>query len=215
VLTSEWRLVKPKKGIGELYRIREDPAQQKDVATQYPDVIKKLESDYSRHWDALNINRALERPVLSEHATLRLSSDITRDNSPITQQAVRKAMAVKNPMWLLEVSAPGRFRFEVRRWPREVEIPMTAGLPPTKDPEIEYIGHRTWRIDVPGVALDLARAQLKLSGLQPLTQDVSKGAQGVVFDVDLTAGPVDLEAWFIQSNGKRLGAYYVYAERLK
>ena len=92
---------------------------------------------------------------------------------------------------------------------------MTAGLPPAHDPDIEYIGHDSWRIDVPGAALDIAEVQLELSNRPPITEKVPAGARGVSFDVDVEGGAVDLQAWFIDSNGRRMGAYYVYAEQLQ
>jgi len=219
VLTSDWRLVRRwnRKTRGthpaELYRIREDRAQTNDVAADHPEVVKELESAYSDHWDSLRLDRPLERPILSRNATLRLSTDITRDGCSITQQSIRKGQRLQ-PLWALEVLAPGRFRFEARRWPREVTVPMTAGLPPAHDPDIEYIGHDSWKLSVPGVALDIAEVQLELSNRPALTKKVPAGAQGVTFDVDLEAGPLNLQAWLIESNGERMGAYYVYAEQL-
>ena len=141
-----------------------------------------------------------------------MSPDITNSGNPITQQAVRQARPV-NPIWLLQVERPGRFRFEVRRWPREVTAGLCEALPATTDPEIEYIGHKAYRIDVPGVALDIARVELMLNQ-EKLTKEVTHGAQGVSFDVDLPVGPVDVEAWFMGTGGKRMGAYFVYAEQL-
>jgi len=35
------------------------------------------------------------------------------------------------------------------------------------------------------------------------------------FDVDLPIGPVDVEAWLIDPDGKRMGAYFVYAEQFQ
>ena len=45
---------------------------------------------------------------------------------------------------------------------------MTAGLPPADDPDIEYVGHSSWRLEVPGVALEIAEVQLELlKGVSP------------------------------------------------
>ncbi len=215
VMTKDWRMIIPEKGKQELYKIREDRSQKHDVAGDYRQVVKKLLSDYDTHWDSLDIHRPLERPIISKNATLRLSSDITAGSSPGTQNLVRRAKKpIKEPRWLLEAKAPGRYRFEVRRWPREANAAMTAALAPTKDPDIEYIGNSTYKIDVPGVALDIEQVELKLSGMKTLTRKVAPGAKSVQFDVDLPAGPVDIEAWFIKSNKKRLGAYYVYVEQI-
>jgi len=212
-MTAKWRLIMKKPGQNELYKITEDRSQSHDVAAQYPEVVSKLLNDYDAHWDSLDIHRPLQRPVLSRQATIRLSSDITRDGNPITQQAVRKALPVKS-IWLLEAGEAGRYRFEVRRWPREAAAAMTAELAPTKDPDIEYIGADTWRIDVPGKALDIKVVELKLSGHETVTKKVPEDAQSVVFDAILTEGPVDLEANYIMGDGKRMGAYYVYAWKI-
>ena len=56
--------------------------------------------------------------------------------------------------------------------------------------------------------------ELKLTGKKPLTKNVTPDAQSVQFDIDLPAGPVDIEAWFTLSDGNRLGAYFVYVEEL-
>lgn len=213
VMTQDWRLIIPKPGKHELYKITEDRAQKNDVATDNPDVVKKLLADYDSHWTSLDPERPLQRVIISKNATIRLSSDITAGGNPITQQAVRKAKPIK-PLWLLEAKAPGRYRIEVRRWPREANAAMTAAIPASSDPDIEYVGEDSYRIDVPGVALDIAQVELKLSGMKPLTQKVAPAAMSVQFDIDLPAGPLDIEAWFIKTDGKRMGAYFVYIEQL-
>lgn len=38
--------------------------------------------------------------------------------------------------------------------------------------------------------------------------------EGVVFKLELEAGPIDIEAWLIDSEGERMGAYFVYAEQI-
>ncbi len=49
--------------------------------------------------------------------------------------------------------------------------------------------------------------------MKTLSKKVAPDAKSVKFDVDLPAGPVDIEAWFIQRDGQRLGAYFVYVEQ--
>jgi hypothetical protein len=218
VLTSEWRMIRDQKSnkvSPELYKITEDRGQKKNVATKYPGKVKELEKAYSDFWDEIGLNaKPLERPDLCKHAIVKLSSDITRNSRGIiTQLGVRNGQRVK-PLWIVNVTEAGRYRFEIRRWPREVTVPMTAGLAPASSPDIEYIGHKWWRIDVPGKALDIAKVTLELSNGVNLTENVAKDAEGVMFDVDLKPGPLDIQAWMIGSSGKRMGAYYVYAEKV-
>ena len=67
---------------------------------------------------------------------------------------------------------------------------------------------------MPGIALDIERVELKLSGLETLTRKVAPNAKSVTFEIDLPAGPVDLEAWFVLGSGKQQGAYFVYVEQV-
>ena len=220
VLTSEWRLIKNWNGKkkaddpAELYKIREDRGQKTDVAALYPDVVKELEAQYSAHWDGLGFEKPLELPILSSKAELRLSTDIARDGGQITQQAVRKGEIIM-PLWAVKVGEAGHYRFEVCRWPREADAAMTTGLPPASDPDIAYIGHATWKLDVPGVALDVAEVELKLSGQKVLAKRVAEGDKSTIFELDLNPGPLDIEATMILSDGKRMGAYFVYAKKVE
>jgi len=213
VLTPEWRMIQEKPGgKTELYRIREDRAQERNVAEEYPETVTALKAKYDAHWKALDTRDIMERPIMAKGQEMRLTPDITNAGNPITQQAIRQGRPF-TPVWLLEVPADGRYRFEVRRWPRGVEAAMSDPIPPTTDPDIEYIGHKTYRIDVPGVALDVAKVELTLSG-RATEKPVKKDAASVTFDVDLPKGNVDVEAWLISSDGKRQGAYFVYARQM-
>jgi arylsulfatase A-like enzyme len=213
IMTSAWRLIMVKPDKFELYRIKEDRGQKTDVAAEYPDVVERLLKGYDEHWSSLRLDRPLERPVMSRHATLRLSSDLAVDRARIEQRAVRQGVAMQLK-WLLEAAEKGRYRLEVRRWPREADAAMTAGLPPAGDPDLEYIGRTGWKTDIPGVALEIEEVELKLSGRKTLRKRVTPVAKRIVFEVDLDDGEVDLEAWFVLKGGKRIGAYFVYADQI-
>ena len=58
------------------------------------------------------------------------------------------------------------------------------------------------------------QAQLKLSGRGPVTRELARDAEKMVFDVELEEGPLDVEALVIQRGGKTTGAYYVYAWKI-
>jgi arylsulfatase B len=212
-ITSEWRLVNESPGNIALYRIHEDRGQKNDVAAQYPKVVESLIAKYDAHWQTLDTSDIKERPVVARGQTIRLTNDITNAENPITQQAVRLGEPIK-PFWLLELPEAGKYHFEVRRWPRGVDAAMTDGIGPTTDPEIEYIGHRRYRIDVPGKALDITKVELKLSNHDDVTKKIDLDARSVQFELELPAGPVDIEAWLIGPDGKRQGAYFVYVEQL-
>jgi arylsulfatase len=210
VLTSRWRLVNGAK----LYDIRQDPAQEHDIADEHPEVVQSLRRAYDQHWAELGLEEHRpERPAVGGPGSpaLRLTADLTRNGNFIWQQAVRKGENLVSPVWLVEVERPGRYRFELRRWPREADHPMTAALPPNGDDGLIYCGHANSTTAVPGKALPIASVELRLSTGQVLREPVPAGARSLSFEVALPAGPLDIEAWFLDPQGQRLtGAYYVY-----
>ena len=213
VLTPEWRMIQEKpEGKPQLYSIREDRGQERDIAVKHPETVAALRAKYDAHWKSLDTSDRMQRPVMAKGQTMRLTPDITNAGNSITQQAIRQGKPIK-PIWLLEAPVAGRYRFEVRRWPQGVEAAMCDPIPPATDPDIEYIGHKTYRVDVPGKALDVARVELALSGRSQV-QDVTAQTRYARFDVDLPAGDVDVEAWLVLSDGTRMGAYFVYAEQM-
>jgi len=212
VMTSKWRLINGK----ELYEIRQDRAQQHDVAAKHPEVVEMLRDAYDEHWAELAWDEhPPERPVLGGPGspTLRLTPDLTQNGNFIWQHAVREGRRLEPPVWLLDVERAGEYRFELRRWPREVDRPMTAPLPPNHDDGLIYCGHANSTTAVPGKAMPIASVELRLSTGSVLRAPVPPDARSVSFDVELPAGPLDVEAWLLDHRGERLtGAYYVYAE---
>ena len=69
-------------------------------------------------------------------------------------------------------------------------------------------------LDVPGVALEVKGVELTLSDRVALSKDVEPGAGAVTFDVDLPASDLELQARLILADGKKTGAYYVYARKI-
>jgi arylsulfatase len=110
----------------------------------------------------------------------------------------------RNSHWNLEVARDGEYVFELRRWPREADIPLRAGVPPFKGidsglPE--------------GKALPIAKAKLKVGDVE-MTLPVTADDKLVRFSVPLKKGDVQAQTWFYDDAGKELcGAYYVYVER--
>ena len=211
VMTSQWRLVNGK----ELYDITKDRSQQHEVAAKHPDVVRRLREAYDRHWTELAFDEhLLERPQIGPGTpTLRLTPDLTQNGNFIWQQDVRQGKSLRPPVWLLDVTQSGEYRFELRRWPREVDQAMTVGLPAHHDEDLVYCGHAGSTTAVPGTALPIASVELRFSTGQVLRSRVAPSATSVSFSVELLAGPLDIEAWLLDAQGERLtGAYYVYAE---
>ena len=117
------------------------------------------------------------------------------------QGHVRQGL-VCNGYWAIEIAEAGEYAFELRRWPKEEDKPLTAGIPG----EIIDWYHG-------GNALNLKTARLRV-GDQEATQSIDPEAEGVTFTFRLTAGEMQLRTFLTDDTGESIGAYYVYVTKV-
>jgi hypothetical protein len=102
------------------------------------------------------------------------------------------------------VEQPGEYEIELRRWPAEADLRITASAPAHQGKLASYVA---------GKALPIATARLKVAGIDR-TQAVAPDDKAAVFHVTLPVGLTTLQTWFYTGAGDELcGAYYVYAKR--
>ena len=106
-----------------------------------------------------------------------------------------------NGYWAIEIAEDGEYAFELRRWPKEEDKPITAGIP--GEPINLYNG---------GKALDLKTARIRV-GDQEQTQAIDPDAKGVTFTFALNAGETQLQTYLTDDDGFSVGAYYIYVTR--
>jgi hypothetical protein len=100
------------------------------------------------------------------------------------------------------VSEAGRYRIELRRWPRIVDAAITGPLPPLVG---KFVRHP------PGKALPVASMRLQV-GKREWTKEVGPDDKAVIFDVELeSADAAPLTARMLDAQGKEIAdAFYVY-----
>jgi arylsulfatase A-like enzyme len=207
VMTRDWRLVHGK----ELYDIKADPGQEHDVSAQHPDVVRRLREAQERWWEEV-MPRATEYAPISlgadaENPTRLGAMDVLGD---VAWNQNQVASAQKScGTWTVKIEEPGRYRFALRRWPGELDLPLDAGISQdVADRLAPYQEHTNPRTIHP------VRARLALFEREHAA-DVTPGQREVVFELDLPqAGDTRLDAWFADARGEEQGAYYVYVERL-
>lgn len=210
VMSSQWRLVNGK----QLYDIKQDPGQQKNVADEHPEVVKRMSDFYEAWWQellptfkqdaAIYLGHAAENP-----ARLTCHDWITTGSTPWNQSHVRRAVtgARNTGFWNVHVAAAGDYEIRLRRWPEETGKPIGAALPPGDDvPGVK--AYRTAR----GVAIKPNKATLSVGGVAK-SQRVDPAAEEAIFQVQLKEGRTRLTALFDTDDGKTYGAYYVYVRR--
>ena len=207
MITRRWRLI----GGTELYDIRADPGQQHDLAGRHPDVVEHLRAAHERWWAEI-------RPALDEHCPISLGNgaenptrltamDVLGD---VAWHQVHVLMAQKSTgRWAVDVEREGTYRFSLRRWPEELDLPIDADCGPA-----ELQRHISYRPDAVCRTLSPTAARLKLFG-RVQTAGVDPGAKETTFHVRVDrTGATELEAWFADDAGESQGAYYVYVERV-
>lgn len=202
VLWRRWRLIQDK----ELFDLATDCAQKTNVIGKHPDVVAKMRAEYARWW-------ARVAPVVNEFSAVTLGADAENplllspcdwaDSFFDQSQQVREGLR-RNGVWHVVVDRAGEYTFELRRWPREADAAIRAGLPAVKHSDGVFPS---------GVALPIAQARLKI-GAHDERRAVAAADKAVMFTVRLEAGRTQLQTWFEDAAGHAVcGAYYVYVER--
>lgn len=187
VMTEQWRLVDGK----ELYHIKTDPGQTRNVADQNYEVVKALKAKYEDWWKTLEprfgeygwivLGTRAENPArLTAHDWhVKNTSDI-----PWNQTHVKKGLK-SNGYWMVDFSKSGRYEFTLRQRPAAANHPIDG----TK--ASVWVGNLEFSVEVP------------------------EGAASVKITMNLEAGRKRMQTEFsgLKDGGKR-GAYYVSVRHL-
>ena len=211
VMTSRWRLVNG----SELYDIKQDPAQENDVARARPDVVARLSTFYEAWWaelkptfdqvPAIFLGHPRENPV-------RLTSHdwIAKDTTPWNQSLVRRASERHSApgYWNVNVVGAGRYEIRLRRWPEEADAAIDAPLPPA--PNVP--GESPFRAS-PGNAVAAVTASVRV-GATTAETPVEPGTKAVTVRLTLPAGRARMSASFTTRDGNAVGAFYADVRKL-
>jgi arylsulfatase A-like enzyme len=203
VMWQKWRLVHG----NELYDLTTDPGQKTNVAAKRPDVVKRLKDHYDGWWKEVEPLTEDFVPVIvgaDEENPVRLSSadwaKVYCDNMNDLRTGRNK-----NGPWHIQAAKDGEYEIALRRWPKEADAAMSAGVPEFKAKDGGLPA---------GVALPVAKARLKIASLDE-TKPVAATDKEVMFRVRLKAGEkLPMQTWLYDASGKELcGAYFAYVRR--
>lgn len=111
--------------------------------------------------------------------------------------------------WPVDVQSAGKYRIELRRWPKEVDAAIHVNVPPGAP----VYGKKEIR-SVPGKGFNATKTIL-VFGDKTFEADVASSDKVAVFDVMLEKGNAKLSAYFCDIPGeKRLDTFYVYVRQL-
>jgi arylsulfatase B len=213
VATERWRLVNGK----ELYDIQADPGQKTDLANKHPETVSDLRQRYETHWSALRLDQhPYPRPIVgSPHAEETwLTCDAWIRDRPMPHtwdQSHVRAAAPNGGFWPIEVAQEGTYRFDVYRWPKEANRAITDTLPKGADSDIERQGRPVFA--GAGKAIPAVKTRIEVGSISR-EKDVAPGDVRTSFTLSPAKGPTRVRAWFIDEQGKKRAAYYVYIHKL-
>ena len=210
VMTSEWRLINGK----ELYQIKSDPGQKKNVASEHPQVVARLTQFYEQWWTELLPSFKKDAAIYLGHpqenpARLTCHDWITTGSTPWNQGHVRSAVTGdrNTGFWNVKVVEAGDYEIRLRRWPQTTGLAIDAQL----EPGASVPGAKAYRTK-PGKPIAAVKATIEVAGVTDSTE-VAQGAKEVIFNLKLPAGKTRLSALFHTADGDKYGAYYAYVKR--
>lgn len=184
ILQKDWRLINGK----ELYHMRRDPAQRNDIAADHPMIVEQLRKLYQPFWDAVSPRMTPVRIDLgnpAENPTMLCSQDWYLPNgNPPWNFASIRRLPKTTGPWMLNIKTAGRYRLTLRQLPKESGIQVKA-----------------------------VRAKVLIAGQEHSTR-VEAGSQGVVFELNLPAGPAELKTYLYDEKNRAGGAYFTEVERI-
>ena len=215
VMTDRWRMINGT----ELYDIHADPAQQHDVSADHPEIFNDLRNYYEQWWaellptfnetSAIVLGHSSANPAtLTAHDWLGTNAQIPWNQRHIRNQE-REPDGVHKNYWWVDIAAAGTYRFDLRRWPAESGLAITAAAEPGES----VPGTGAFRL-AKGQPFDAVSARLRV-GDQEFESGVDKQASHVSFTAQLDVGARKLAAVFIDDSGHQLGAYYMTVTRLE
>eukprot|EP00903_Cladosiphon_okamuranus_P003901 g3899.t1 len=210
VMSQKWRLINGT----ELYDITTDPGQENDVAAAHPEQVQSMRQFYEDWWAELEPTFSQTTEIYLGHpeapvVTLTGHDWIQEQLPPWNQGHIRHDAATEDGKheghWAVKVIETGKYNLEMRRWPREADTAITAGLPaePNVPGADKAFSART------GDAFPFTTATMRVDGKDIESKEIPEGATHVTFTAELAKGSHQMSPVFTTADGKEVGAYYL------
>ncbi|MGM0531593.1 MAG: arylsulfatase [Bacteroidota bacterium] len=211
VMTDQWRLIDGE----ELYNIEKDPGQKNNIASEHPEVVRKLRAEYRRWWDYVSTDfgkyEAYEIGFPGHEEVKLTCHDLHTPGSVAWNHSqIRKPQKshLSIGYFMIDVYESGTYEISLRRWPRE------SGLAFDETPG--QLGEdKPWYEAKPeGTVVDLEKAAIEVEGLH-LEKPVDMSAEEATFQAKLSGGRQQFKPYFVTQDNEEFGAFYVYIEPVR
>lgn len=216
VMGNRWRLVNGT----ELYDIKADPGQEKDVAAEHPEQVAKMRAFYEAWWAELEPSFSETTEIHVGHpaaptVTLTAHDWLETPQAPPWQQAQIRwggregrggqyDQAKFQGHWAVKVVESGSYEIRVMRYPAEANTPIRAAMPPGENVPGATRAYRCTK----GLAFPFTAAALRINGKELARKPVTDKDTAITFTAELEKGSIQLAPVFLTEAGGEIGAYY-------
>ncbi|MFI3331745.1 MAG: arylsulfatase [Rikenellaceae bacterium] len=210
VMSGSWRLIN---GV-ELYDLSSDPQQKKNIASQHPDIVRKLTSDYDEFWHEIYVKDNVNERFVYNYAgggqnpVTIFAHDLYSPKQYFHDQVHPRRCAPGSGVYKIELLKSGKYKFSLYRYAPESGYSFNSIVPASPAVEGGIIDKKP-----AGVKKELSKATISI-GEHKGSQDVDMSAKCMEFVFDIEKGRYDVDARFIGENGSTHPAYYLVIELL-
>jgi arylsulfatase B len=212
VMSQRYRLVN---GV-ELYDIKTDPGQEKNISKENPNQVEKMRAFYDEWWADLEPTFAQTTEIQLGHPNhpkvTMTAHDWLNTGPPWHQGMIRGAKGGDKQKfsghWAIKVLEEGTYKVSLLRWPEEANHPINAPLPPGKNVPGASKAFRTTK----GVSIKATTAALLLNGKEIAKKTIGKKDTAISFTTKLTKGSHAIAPIFRSPKGET-GAFYCIIEK--
>ncbi|WP_430424817.1 arylsulfatase [Maribacter litoralis] len=201
VMQGEWRLVNG----NELYNMDTDFGQVEDLSSKFPERVKNMQAFYEDWWksteqDMHYASIPLNTPN-SENVLLTIHDLHSEDPIPWNQDLIRKGEQQPEGYYLIEITEPGNYQFDLYRYPPESNFAIN-------DTVEEIASKPNWNGLAKGKGIKVVGGQIQLNDLV-FKQDGNASESHISVTGSLENGRYRLAASFITRDTSEFPAYYV------
>lgn len=209
VITKKWRLVNK----DELYNIKSDPGQKTNVAANNPEVVASLRKKYDAYWSEIKAGKTpFQRPEVGsgkiDYTWLACDAWIADNKKPIIWNQPHVNEGLRNfGYWPLTVVRQATYTVEVRRWPKEIDWPISSVPELQTASDIELNKEPVFLPK--GKIIKASKVKLRV-GTQHYEKTITEKDSYARFNIEMKKGDTEIQAYLIDAKQKEFPAYYVY-----
>lgn len=194
----------------EIYNINEDTYEENDIFSSNEKLAMELTQFYEDWYDD-RVDEAIKfSPIyITKKEPVKVTCHAWHECTKMcfSQKNIRDGVD-GNGYFAVNVVDEGEYTFELRRYPKETNMALNASCEELPADEIIF---QTWG---EGKVYEIEKVTIKIADIKE-TVDVKPSDEYAKFTLKLKKGETTLRTKFHQTNGKIIGAYYVYITAVK